>query len=107
MSLVAENFYSKGGLTGWSAGVFRQSVAIFASHDRRWVTFSGKKSCGMPRAIVHPASPRMRSQGIFLIKLPIAKPQDLATEAITELEAVVDDLREIFALMEKQEGLEH
>jgi type I restriction enzyme M protein len=30
---------------------------------------------------------------------------DLAAEAITELEAVVDDLREIVALVEKEEGL--
>ena len=28
------------------------------------------------------------------------------TEAITELEAVVDDLREIVALVEKEEGME-
>jgi type I restriction enzyme M protein len=33
-------------------------------------------------------------------------PQDLATEAITELEAVVDDLKEIVALVEKEEGVE-
>jgi type I restriction enzyme M protein len=33
-------------------------------------------------------------------------PQDLASEAITELEAVVDDLKEIVALVEKQEGVE-
>ena len=33
-------------------------------------------------------------------------PQDLASEAITELEAVVDDLREIVALVEKEEGVE-
>ncbi len=33
-------------------------------------------------------------------------PQELATEAVTELEALVDDLREIIALVEKQEGLE-
>jgi type I restriction enzyme M protein len=31
-------------------------------------------------------------------------PQDLATEAITELEAIVGDLREIVALIEKEEG---
>lgn len=30
----------------------------------------------------------------------------LAGEAITELEAVVDDLREIVALVEKEEGVE-
>ena len=35
----------------------------------------------------------------------LPEPQDLATEAITELEAVVDDLREIVALVEKEEGL--
>ena len=34
------------------------------------------------------------------------KPQDLATEAITELESVVDDLREIVALVEKEEAVE-
>lgn len=34
------------------------------------------------------------------------EPQDLATEAITELEAVVDDLREILILIEKQEAVE-
>lgn len=33
-------------------------------------------------------------------------PQELATEAVTELEALVDDLREIIALVEKQEGVE-
>lgn len=33
-------------------------------------------------------------------------PQDLAAEAITELEVVVDDLREIVALVEKEEGVE-
>ncbi len=36
----------------------------------------------------------------------LPEPQDLASEAITELEAVVDDLREIMALVEKEEGLE-
>ena len=36
----------------------------------------------------------------------LPEPQDLAAEAITELEAVVDDLREIVALVEKEEGLE-
>jgi type I restriction enzyme M protein len=35
----------------------------------------------------------------------ISDPQDLATEAITELEAVVDDLREIVALIEKEEAV--
>ncbi|HMO13603.1 MAG TPA: class I SAM-dependent DNA methyltransferase [Pirellulaceae bacterium] len=33
-------------------------------------------------------------------------PQDLATEAITELEAIVGDLREIVALIEKEERVE-
>jgi type I restriction enzyme M protein len=33
-------------------------------------------------------------------------PQELATGAITELEAIVDDLRDIVALVEKQEGME-
>jgi hypothetical protein len=33
-------------------------------------------------------------------------PQDLAAEAVTELEAVVDDLREIITLLEKEEGVE-
>ena len=32
-------------------------------------------------------------------------PQELATEAVIELEALVDDLREIIALVEKQEGV--
>ena len=36
----------------------------------------------------------------------LPEPQDLAAEAITELEAVVDDLREIVALVEKEEGVE-
>ena len=35
----------------------------------------------------------------------LPEPQDLAAEAITELEAVVDDLREIVPLVEKEEGL--
>jgi type I restriction enzyme M protein len=37
-------------------------------------------------------------------KLP--EPQDLASEAITELEAAVDDLREMVALVEMEEGVE-
>lgn len=36
----------------------------------------------------------------------LPEPQDLAGEAITELEAVVDDLRDIVALLEKEEGIE-
>ena len=36
----------------------------------------------------------------------LPEPQDLAAEAITELEAVVNDLREIMALVEKEEGVE-
>jgi len=36
----------------------------------------------------------------------LPEPEDLATEAITELEAIVDDLREIVTLVEKEEGIE-
>jgi hypothetical protein len=36
----------------------------------------------------------------------LPEPQDLAGEAITELEAVVDDLRDIVAMLEKEEGIE-
>lgn len=36
----------------------------------------------------------------------LPEPQDLAAEAITELEAVVDDLREIIALIEREEVVE-
>jgi type I restriction enzyme M protein len=36
----------------------------------------------------------------------LPEPQDLAAEAVTELEAVVDDLKEIVALLEKEEGIE-
>ena len=36
----------------------------------------------------------------------LPEPQDLASEAVTELEAVVDDLREIVALVEKEELVE-
>ncbi len=36
----------------------------------------------------------------------LPEPQDLATAAITELEAVVDDLRDIVELLEKEEGVE-
>jgi type I restriction enzyme M protein len=35
----------------------------------------------------------------------LPEPQDLAAEAIAELEAVVDDLREIVALIEKEEAV--
>jgi type I restriction enzyme M protein len=35
----------------------------------------------------------------------LPEPQDLATEAITELEAVVDDLREIVSLIENEEAV--
>jgi len=36
----------------------------------------------------------------------LLEPQEIATEAITELEAIVDSLREIVALVEKEEGVE-
>lgn len=36
----------------------------------------------------------------------LPEPQDLASEAITELEAMVDDLRDIVLLVEKEEGVE-
>ncbi|MCG2739607.1 MAG: SAM-dependent methyltransferase, partial [Syntrophaceae bacterium] len=36
----------------------------------------------------------------------LPEPQDLAAEAITELEAVVDELREIIAIVENNEGME-
>jgi len=36
----------------------------------------------------------------------LPEPQDLAGEAITELEAVVGDLRGIVELLEKEEGVE-
>ena len=36
----------------------------------------------------------------------LPEPQDLVSEAITELEAVVDDLREVVALVEKEELVE-
>jgi type I restriction enzyme M protein len=35
----------------------------------------------------------------------LPEPQDLASEAITELEAVVDGLRDIVELLEKEEGV--
>lgn len=36
----------------------------------------------------------------------LPEPQDLASEAITEFEAIVDDLKEIVALIEKEEAIE-
>ena len=36
----------------------------------------------------------------------LPEPQDLAAEAITELEAIVDDLRDIVGLLDKEEGVE-
>ena len=36
----------------------------------------------------------------------LPEPQDLAAEAITELEAIVDDLKDIVALLEQEEGVE-
>ena len=36
----------------------------------------------------------------------LPEPQDLASEAITEFEAIVDDLKEIVALVEKEEAVE-
>ncbi|MBA3711012.1 MAG: hypothetical protein H0W76_01015 [Pyrinomonadaceae bacterium] len=34
----------------------------------------------------------------------LPEPQDLAAEAITELEAVVDDLKEMLTLLEREEA---
>jgi len=36
----------------------------------------------------------------------LPEPQDLAGEAITEMEAIVDDLKDIVALLEREEGVE-
>jgi type I restriction enzyme M protein len=36
----------------------------------------------------------------------LPEPQDLASEAITELEAIVDDLRDVVELLEKEEGVD-
>jgi type I restriction enzyme M protein len=36
----------------------------------------------------------------------LPEPQDLAADAVTELEAVIDDLKEIVELVEKEEGVE-
>jgi len=36
----------------------------------------------------------------------LPQPQDLASEAITEFEAIVDDLRDIVEFLEKEEGSE-
>lgn len=36
----------------------------------------------------------------------LPEPQDLAAEAVTELEAVIDDLKEIIELVEREEGVE-
>jgi type I restriction enzyme M protein len=36
----------------------------------------------------------------------LPEPQDLASEAVTELEAIVEDLREIVGLVEKEEAVE-
>lgn len=36
----------------------------------------------------------------------LPEPQDLAAEAVTELESVVDDLRDIVELLDKEEGIE-
>jgi type I restriction enzyme M protein len=36
----------------------------------------------------------------------LPEPQDLASEAITELEAVIDDLKDIVGLVEKEEGVD-
>ena len=36
----------------------------------------------------------------------LPEPQDLASEAITEFEAIVDDLKEIVALVEREEAVE-
>jgi type I restriction enzyme M protein len=36
----------------------------------------------------------------------LPEPQDLAADAITELEAVVDDLKEIVSLIEREAGVE-
>ena len=36
----------------------------------------------------------------------LPEPQDLAAEAITQLDSVVDDLKEIITLLEKEEGVD-
>lgn len=36
----------------------------------------------------------------------LPEPRELASEAVTELDAAVDDLREIIELIEKEEGVD-
>jgi type I restriction enzyme M protein len=106
-------------------GITKKGRPLTPEHFREFEAAYGKDPNGMSRRKDSGAGGRFRSFTLDEIrerafKLDITwlkddsledsdnlpEPQDLAAEAITELEAVVNDLREIVALLDKEEGVE-
>jgi len=106
-------------------GITKKERPLTDAHFAEFEKCYGKDPNGLSRRIDGGEGSRFRRFTIeqirerdYKLDIPILKddsledgdelpePQDLAAEAITELEAVVDDLREIVALVEKEEGVE-
>ncbi|MCP5522976.1 MAG: N-6 DNA methylase [Verrucomicrobiales bacterium] len=107
------------------AGITKKDRPLTAQHFAEFEKAYGKDPNGLSRRTDAGQASRFRKFHISEIKErgyklditwlkdesledsdDLPEPQDLAGEAITELEAVVDDLREIVALVEKEEGVE-
>src|SRR6266481_5013442 len=106
-------------------GITKKDRPLTAQHFAEFEKCYGKDPNGLSKRVDGGESGRLRRFHISEIKErgyklditwlkdeslensdELPEPQDLAAEAITELEAVVDDLREIVALVEKEEDVE-
>ncbi len=107
-------------------GITKKDRPLTAKHFEEFVACYGKDPNGRSKRKDLGATGRFRSFPLDEIKArdykldltwlkddsledsdELPEPQDLAAEAITELEAVVDDLREIVALIEKEAAVEN
>jgi type I restriction enzyme M protein len=106
-------------------GITKKDRPLSAQHFSEFIAAYGKDPNGRSKRVDGGETGRFRSFALADIKgrdyklditwlkdesledgNELPEPQDLASEAITELEAVVDDLREIIRLIEREEGVE-
>lgn len=106
-------------------GITKKERPLTAQHFAEFDACYGADPNGRSKRVDQEETGRFRAFGIADIKArdyklditwlkdesiedgnELPEPQDLASEAITELEAVVDDLREIIRLIELEEGVE-
>ena len=106
-------------------GITKKDRPLTAQHFAEFESAYGKDPNGLSTCTAGGESSRLRKFHISEIKErgyklditwlkdesledsdELPEPQDLASEAVTELEAIIDDLKEIVALIEKEEGVE-